>query len=126
MTLVDGDVLESGFILENGFADSDKVPFEVRTTIGKNQGTVFPMGSNHWQFNPTCKPATFVAALSSEDPGVSQIAQNFFNLNGDVIEATLGFPESIDGQNLHMFKSKIPANVAEIVENCMATCGYKY
>jgi hypothetical protein len=125
LTVVEGE-MHTGFILENGFVDADGKPIEVTATLGKNQGTVFPVGSNHWQFNPSCDNATFVAALSSEDPGVSQIAQNFFNLEGDVIEATLGFPESIDGKNLKDFKAQIPANVAQIVENCAAKCGYKF
>jgi hypothetical protein len=131
LTLVQGDVLETGFILENGFAlEGDVVgakgtPIETRATVGQFQGTVFPVGSNHWQFNPTCNNATFVAALSNEDPGTSQIAQNFFNLNGDVIEATLGFPEQIGGQDLWAFKKSIPANVAQIVDQCQQKCGFR-
>jgi hypothetical protein len=126
LTLIQGDRLESGFILENGFVGPDgKTPQEVRTSITTNQGTVFPVGSNHWQFNPTCDDVTFVAALSNDDPGTSQLAQNFFNLDGEVIEATLGFPEALTADKLPEFRKNIPVNVAEIVEQCVQKCGLK-
>jgi hypothetical protein len=35
-----------------------------------------------------------VATLNSEDPGTSQIAQNFFALNSQVVDATLGLKVS--------------------------------
>ena len=80
------------------------------------------MGSIHYQFNPECEPATFVAALNSEDPGTSQVAQNFFNLNAGVVNATLGFPKTIDGKNIETFRKAIPANVAQDIDNCLAKC----
>ena len=60
--------LEVGFIQENG------APY-ITNTLTQGQGTIFPMGSIHFQANLGCKPLTFVAALNSEDPGVNQIAQ---------------------------------------------------
>jgi oxalate decarboxylase/phosphoglucose isomerase-like protein (cupin superfamily) len=116
LIVVEGQI-ESGFVLENGFTA------EVDTVLPKYSGTVFPQGSIHFQFNPTCEKAVFVAALSSDDPGASQIAQNFFGLREDVVQATLGFPESLAGEDIEKFKNTIPANVALGIESCLAKCG---
>ncbi|KAF4536297.1 putative spherulin-1b precursor protein [Lasiodiplodia theobromae] len=121
LTLVDGEKLDFGFIVENGLvADGNNA--EAAGSLGRLGGAVFPIGSIHYQFNPTCKNATFVATLTNEDPGTSQMAQNFFGLNGDIVQATLGFPEQLDGADLESFKANIPANVALGVEQCLQTC----
>ncbi|GME27388.1 Spherulin-1b precursor [Neofusicoccum parvum] len=121
LTLVQGSALDFGFIVENGLV-ADGQNAEVAGTLGNLGGAVFPIGSIHYQFNPTCDNATFVATLNSEDPGTSQVAQNFFGLNGDIVEATLGFPEALDGADLEKFRKNIPANVALGVEQCLKTC----
>ena len=65
--LVSGQ-MQAGFIEENGARF-------VNNTLTPGQGTLFPQGSIHYQFNTGCEPALFVAALNDEDPGTSQIAQ---------------------------------------------------
>ena len=115
LTVVDGEI-ETGFIQENKFTT------EVKTTLKKFQGTVFPMGSIHFQFNNKCEPATFVAGLNSEDPGASTIAQNFFALDKDIVDFTLGFPNAIDGSNFEQFKNSIPASFAQNIKTCLANC----
>jgi len=123
LTVVDGSI-DFGFILENGLVDPAVSPNnEVASHLNKFEGTVFPMGSIHYQFNNDCKPATFVATLNSEDPGTSQVAQNFFGLNADIVKATLGFPESIDGKDIEQFRATIPANLALGIDKCLARCG---
>ncbi|KAK7709515.1 hypothetical protein SLS57_008720 [Botryosphaeria dothidea] len=121
LTLVEGNKLDFGFIVENGLV-AEGQNAEAAGTLGKFGGAVFPIGSIHYQFNPTCDNATFVATLNSEDPGTSQVAQNFFGLNGDIVQATLGFPEQLDGANLESFRNAIPANVALGIEQCLKTC----
>jgi len=118
LTVVEGSI-DAGFILENGFVA------EVASNLKKFQGTVFPMGSIHYQVNNNCEPATFVATLNSEDPGTSQIAQNFFGLNGDVVSATLGFPATLDGKDIETFRKSIPANLALGIDKCLAKCNIK-
>lgn len=108
-------------MLENGLVGPDKNP-EIAGTLNKFEGTVFPMGSIHFQFNDNCDGATFVATLNSEDPGTSQIAQNFFALNDEVVNATLGFPREIDGKNIEEFRKYIPANLAQDIEVCLRRC----
>jgi hypothetical protein len=91
LTLVEGSNLEFGYVLENNLVGAGQNP-EIAGYLNKFDGTVFPQGSVHYQFNNNCEKATFVATLNSEDPGTNQIAQAFFALNSDVVNATLGFP----------------------------------
>ncbi|KAL9116032.1 MAG: hypothetical protein Q9227_000400 [Pyrenula ochraceoflavens] len=114
-TVVEGEI-ETGFIQENTFTT------EVKTTLSKFQGTVFPMGSIHFQFNNQCTPAIFVAGLNHEDPGASAIAQNFFALDQDIVDFTLGFPAAIDGSNFEQFKDAIPKSFAQNIKTCLSKC----
>lgn len=114
LVVVEGQ-LETGFILENG------LKAEVDTVLPQYSGTVFPQGSIHFQFNPKCEKAVFVAGLNSDDPGASQIAQNFFGLKSDIVQATLG-ADTIAGKNIDQFKKDIPLNVALGIETCLKTC----
>ena len=116
LTVVQGQV-ESGFILENG------LPTQINTTLTQFQGTVFPMGSIHFQVNSQCEDAVFVAGLNSDDPGASTVAQNFFGLSPDVVHATLGFPDAINAENFEQFKANIPVPFAQGVEECLNRCG---
>jgi hypothetical protein len=86
LVLAQGSNVQTGFILENGFTTQQN------TTLSQFQGTVFPEGAIHFQFNDNCKPAVFISALSNEDLDASLIAPNFFNLDSEIVEATLGFP----------------------------------
>ncbi|KAJ7913226.1 spherulin-1B precursor, partial [Mycena leptocephala] len=115
LTVIEG-VLDTGFVQENGFNT------EIETQLGKFQATVFPMGSIHYQQNPTCSPAIFVAGLGSEDPGRSDIATSFWMLPSDVIDAALGFPETIGGSNIAAWKAHLPVNLAAGVESCLQAC----
>lgn len=121
LTLVSGSNLKFGYVLENGLVASPQSP-EISGTLDQFQGTVFPMGSIHFQFNDACESATFVASLNSEDPGTSQVAQNFFALDAGVVNATLGFPKTIDGKNIEQFRKAIPPNLAQDVDNCFVKC----
>jgi len=116
LTVVEGTV-QTGFILENGLTN------EFNTTLNQYEGTVFPQGSIHYQFNPNCAPAVFVAGLNAEDPGTSQLAQNILAVEDDVLEATFGFQEPVKaGADLAQFRKNVPANVAKGIQACLATC----
>ncbi|PSN64485.1 RmlC-like cupin, partial [Corynespora cassiicola Philippines] len=123
LTLTSG-TLDFGYVLENGLVDAGNNA-EVANRLQQFQGTVFPMGSIHYQVNPNCEPATFVASLNSEDPGTSQVAQGFFGLNAGVVDATLGFPGQINGKNFEEFRGVIPANIARGIDECLVKCGLK-
>jgi oxalate decarboxylase/phosphoglucose isomerase-like protein (cupin superfamily) len=118
LTVIDG-ILDTGFVQENGFNA------EVETQLGKFQGTVFPIGSIHYQQNPTCSPAAFVAALNSEDPGRSDIATSYWMLPSNVIDAALGFPHTIGGGNIDAWRAHLPVNLAAGVDSCLKACGLK-
>ncbi|KAF4335182.1 hypothetical protein FBEOM_10967 [Fusarium beomiforme] len=115
VVVVAGTLL-SGFILENGLTD------QVSTTLPQYSLTVYPQGSIHYQFNPGCEEAIFVAGFNHEDPGTSQVVQNIFALNPDILNATLGFPTSIDGKDIEKFKALIPKSVALGVDDCLKKC----
>ncbi|KAF3031957.1 hypothetical protein E8E12_002779 [Didymella heteroderae] len=121
LTLVDGSNLKFGYVLENGLVGAGNNP-QIAGVLEKFEGTVFPQGSIHFQFNENCEKATSVASLNSEDPGTSQIAQNFFALDSQVVNASLGFPKEITGQNIENFRKYIPANLAQDMDVCLERC----
>lgn len=118
--LVAGTSLKTGFVMEDG----DNTP--VLTTIGPFQGTIRPQGSIHYEFNDNCEDAVFIAGLSSEDPGVSRIAQNFFIEDAELIYADLGYPDFISPENLTNFATTIPLAFALGAQACLKRCGIMY
>jgi hypothetical protein len=70
-----------------------------------------------------CSPAAFVAALNSEDPGRSDIVTSYWMLPSDIVDAALGFPETIGAGNIDAWKSHLPVNLAAGVESCLQACG---
>jgi oxalate decarboxylase/phosphoglucose isomerase-like protein (cupin superfamily) len=115
-TVIEGQ-LETGWIMENGFNH------EIPAILGKYQATVFPMGSIHYQQNPTCNQAAFVAGFNNNDPGRSDIVTNYFMLDDDIIEPSLGFPTQINATTLDKWRSKLPASLAAGVDSCLQACG---
>ena len=95
---------------------------EIAGVLRPFEGTLFPQGSIHYQFNDGCEKAVFVAALDSNDPGTSSVAQNFFSLDAGVLNATLGYPKTVDGRNFEASRKAIPANLAQDVGRCLARC----
>jgi hypothetical protein len=121
LTLVTDTKMLTGFVMENG------ATAELNTTLSQFQGTVFPQGSIHFQQNLDCAPAVAIAGLNSEDPGASSLAQNFIkNIDGEIVDATLGFPKQIDADNFAQFKSGIPNSLAKGVEECLIRCHIAY
>jgi hypothetical protein len=124
LTLVEGSNLSFGYVLENGLVAAGQNS-EVAGTLQKFEGTVFPQGSIHFQFNDNCEKAVFVASLNSEDPGTNQVAQGFFALNASVVSATLGLPKEVNGKNIEEFRKIIPTNLAQDIDVCLAKCNKK-
>jgi hypothetical protein len=105
--------LRAGVLVENGarFAEVD---------IAAGSATVFPMGAIHFEMNPTCEPAMFVAAFNSEDAGVDQVAQRYFGLPPDIVGATLG---GLGVQEVADLEALIPDNVILGTDECLQRCG---
>lgn len=107
--------LVTNFVVENGVAP-------IANTMGLYQMTVFPQGAIHQEFNPDCEESVFVAGFNNQDPGVEQVAQAFFNLNPDVVTATLGGVTQLNGQDLESFREFIPDNIALGIDACLKKC----
>lgn len=84
------------------------------------------MGSLHYEFNDNCESAVFVAALASEDPGVSRTAQNFFINPQDIVDADLAYPNWLDNVNTTDFRAALPAAFAQGAKQCYKRCGLTY
>jgi hypothetical protein len=95
----------------------------IEHTIGKFGMTVFPQGAVHTEFNPDCTPSTFVASFPNEDPGVGQIAQEYFGLTSEIVKGSAGGEVTIGGEFIDAFRDKLPANVAKGVDSCLQKCG---
>lgn len=121
LVLVEGSDLQFGSFLENGLVSPGQKQ-EVAGTLGRYQATAFSSGSMHYQFNNGCQKAVFVAAFNSANPGTSSVAQGFFNLNSDVVNATLGPAVSIAGGSLEELSKLLPESLAQDVRSCLARC----
>ncbi|KAM0327196.1 hypothetical protein ACHAQA_006329 [Verticillium albo-atrum] len=108
--------LVTNFVIENGVKP-------IENTMELYQMSVFPKGAIHQEFNPDCEDTVFVAGFNDPDPGVEQVAQAFFNLNPEVVSATLGGVTTLDGKDLESFREHIPDNVALGIDACLNKCG---
>jgi oxalate decarboxylase/phosphoglucose isomerase-like protein (cupin superfamily) len=105
--------LRGGVLIENGarFAEIDIAP---------GSATVFPQGAIHFEMNPSCEEAMFVAGFNGEDPGVNQVAQRYFGLPPDIVGAALG---GLGVQQVADLEALIPDNVILGVDECLQRCG---
>lgn len=108
--------LVTNFVQENGVDPRGN-------TMDTFMMSVFPQGSIHQEYNPDCTPTTFVAAFPDPDAGVGQIAQNFFDLESNVLTATLGGVNMISGADIESFRDLIPDNFANGIQECLDRCG---
>lgn len=109
--------------LRTGMLANNQARF-VMNELQPGQATIFPQAAIHFEQNLGCDTVMFVAAFSNEDPGVTQLANQFFNLPADIVEATLG--DSIgqtNGLTVQDVQMAIPSNVAFGVQDCLQKCG---
>ena len=79
---IEGNQLRVAFVEENGGEGA------VVNDLVAGDVAFFPQGLIHYQQNLDCYPATFLAALNSEDPGVVTITTNFFQLPSEAIQVS--------------------------------------
>ncbi|CEL97078.1 unnamed protein product [Vitrella brassicaformis CCMP3155] len=93
----------------------------VTNDVKEGDTAFFPHTLIHWQFNPTCEPAQFIATLNSDDGGVQTIAQAFFGLPDDVLATALG----VDEYEVAVLREELPAGPALGLqrEECRRKCG---
>jgi len=108
--------LVTNFVIGNGLE-------HIANTMETFQMSVFPQGAIHQEFNPDCEEAVFVASFNHQDPGVLSVAQGFFGLRDDVVEATLGGPVTFNGADVDSFRDTIPSNIALGIDACLDKCG---
>ena len=77
---IEGAHLRVAFVEENGGDGA------VVNDLSKGDVAFFPQGLIHYQQNLDCEPATFLAALNSEDPGVVTITTRFFELPTEAVQ----------------------------------------
>ena len=85
--------------------------------------TLFPRGSIHLEYNPTCQTAQFIAAFNGNDPGISFVANNFFALDDQLVLASVGGEAVVSGADLASIRKAIPPPIATAVEQCLKKCG---
>ncbi|OQE24295.1 hypothetical protein PENSTE_c007G03840 [Penicillium steckii] len=117
--------LTSGHVLtemvpEGNVLDADNKQRVISTELHPGMMTIFPAGSFHTQVNPDCEPASFAAALTAEDFGISMVADQTFSLTDDVIARTFG--ESISGEDIDRVREAIPGATLIRVEECLKKC----
>jgi hypothetical protein len=116
--IVTNGSLFTQFITENGAV-------LISNNLTAYEATMFAKGSIHLEFNPGCEAATFVAAFNDNDPGVSLIAPNFFELEEQLVIATLGGDMVFSGADLASVEHGIPASAIYLVQECVQRCGIK-
>uniref|UniRef100_A0A0D3HRL1 Cupin type-1 domain-containing protein n=1 Tax=Oryza barthii TaxID=65489 RepID=A0A0D3HRL1_9ORYZ len=93
LTVLEG-TLYVGFVTSNQANGENKL---FTKTLNKGDVFVFPQGLIHFQFNPSYdKPAVAIAALSSQNPGASTIANAVFGSNPPISDDVLAKAFQVD------------------------------
>lgn len=100
---------------------------QVETTLANYTGMLFPKGLVHWQFNPECEPAVFVAGFDVADPGRVEAARAFFSGEPDeLLEASVGYSEFLTPAQIKGLRPALSSSFTAIVESCAKKCGIPY
>lgn len=89
--------------------------------IREGMSTVFPMGLVHYQQNLDCKPARYISALNSEDPGVLTVSTRLFDLPEEALAVAFNLVRS----NIRSLKQNLPNSIARGQRECLARCNKK-
>lgn len=116
--VVEGKIITE-MLPENGVLRDGKRRV-IRNELTKFQMQPFYQGSVHTQYNPDCKPATFIASFNNEDFGTGQIPEELFALNNDIVTAAFG--ESFSGADVDKFQGAIPQSIALGIKECVKRC----
>ncbi|KAF1943231.1 RmlC-like cupin [Clathrospora elynae] len=135
LTVVQGSLI-GALILENDTGFGNVVggaapvigPYpQIETTLSNYTGMLFPKGLVHWQFNPECEPAVFVAGFDVPDPGRVEAARGFFSGEPDeVLEASAGYSEFLTPAQIMGLRPTLTSSFTSIVQSCAKKCGIPY
>lgn len=106
-------IVTEGKLVTQFLAD-DGTPV-VTNKLSTDQATIFPQGSVHVEFNPTCGTSSFVSAYNSDDPGNSVVSPPL----GD--QKSSAYPGS--GCYVDSIRSYVPPDIVLAVERCLDRCG---
>jgi oxalate decarboxylase/phosphoglucose isomerase-like protein (cupin superfamily) len=135
LTVVQGKLIgavllenDSGFGNVVGGAPPVVGPYtQIESTLSNYTGMLFPKGLVHWQFNPECEPAVFVAGFDVPDPGRVEAARGFFSGTPDeVLEASAGYSEFLTPEQIAGLRPTLTSDFTVIVESCAKKCGIPY
>jgi len=88
---------------------------------------LFPKGLVHWQFNPECEPAVFVAGFDVPDPGRVEAARGFFSgMPDETLEASVGYSEFLSPGQIKGLRPGLTSSFTSIVESCARKCGIPF
>ncbi|RAR14549.1 RmlC-like cupin [Stemphylium lycopersici] len=100
---------------------------QISATLSNYTGMLFPKGLVHWQFNPECEPAVFVAGFDIADPGRVEAARSFFSGTPDeVLTASTGYSEFLTPEQVAGLRPTLTSDFTSIVESCAKRCGIPY
>jgi hypothetical protein len=100
---------------------------QIETTLSNYTGMLFPKGLIHWQFNPECEHAVFVAGFDIPDPGRVEAARGFFSGTPDeVLDASLGYSEFLSPKQIAKLRPTLTSSFTSIVESCAKKCGIPF
>jgi len=135
LTVVQGTLI-GALILENDSGAGDVVgapppphgPLPmINATLSNFTGMLFPKGLVHWQFNPNCEPALFVAGFDTPDPGRAEAALGFFSATPDeVLTASTGFSEFLTPAQIDGLRPTLTSSFTSIVQSCAKKCGIPF
>ncbi|CBX91529.1 hypothetical protein LEMA_P070370.1 [Plenodomus lingam JN3] len=129
-TLIGALLLEndSGFGNVVGGAKPVVGPFtQIETSLSNYTGMLFPKGLVHWQFNPECEPAVFVAGFDIPDPGRVEAARAFFSGEPDeVLAASVRYSEFLTPAQIKGLRPTLTSDFTSIVESCAKKCGIPF
>ncbi|KAJ5450628.1 spherulin-1A [Penicillium daleae] len=113
--------LHSYLALEPPATNSGATPRVVNLTINALQATIFPQGSTHMQFNPSCETRAFVAAFGTDDFGRVQQFEALFSVPDDVLQDSLG--ETLSPAQIDNVRQHIPGLAMKSISQCRVKCG---
>ncbi|KAJ4288953.1 hypothetical protein N0V90_011295 [Kalmusia sp. IMI 367209] len=100
---------------------------QINTTLTNFTGMLFPKGLIHWQFNPECEPAVFVAGFDNPDPGRAEAARGFFSAEPDeVVQASTGYSEFLTPAQIMGLRPTLTSSFTSIVQSCAKKCGIPF
>ena len=106
-------------IPELGVVNSNGSTRVVVNEVSGGMAVLNPQGALHALYNYECEAGKGVAAFSSEDEGITQIAPSLFAAPDDIIAEQLGLGVSND--QIDTLRKTIHANGLRI-QQCQKTC----